>query len=75
MREKIENFIALIGSIVVGVPLGIVVGLICWFKFPFQIYHQALANLDLQRAERAKEKADIWGKHAQRMEERKNYDN
>ena len=82
MTEKIQNFILLIASIIIGIPLGVVVGLICWFKFPFQIYWQARANLDLQRVERVKEKIklyeeeDVWERHQQRMEEKNNnYDN
>jgi hypothetical protein len=81
MREKFENLLIIIGSIVVGIPLGVVVGLICWFKFPFQIYWAARANLALQRVEREKvkikqyETGDIWEKHIQKMEEKKSYDN
>jgi len=81
MKEKIQNFILIIASILIGIPLGIVVGLICWFKFPFQIYWQARANLAENRIRKAKEqlkeygKEDIWEKHLQRMEEKNNYDN
>ena len=82
MREKFENCLIIIGSIVVGIPLGVVVGLICWFKFPFQIYWQARANLAKNRIMAAQEqlreyeKEDIWEKHLQRMEEKNNnYDN
>ena len=81
MREKFENCLIIIGSIVVVISLGVVVGLICWFKFPFQIYWSARANLALQRVERAKvkikeyETGDIWEKHIQKMEEKKSYDN
>jgi len=81
MREKFENCLIIIGSIVVGVPLGVVVGLICWFKFPFQIYWAARANLALQRIDRAKtqikeyQNEDIWENHIKKMEEKKSYDN
>lgn len=81
MREKFENCLIIIGSIVVGVPLGVVVGLICWFKFPFQIYWSARANLALQRIDRAKtqikeyQNEDIWENHIKKMEEKKSYDN
>jgi len=81
MKEKFENFFVLIGAIIVGIPLGLFVGIVCWFKFPFQVYVQARANLALQRIQRAKEKLkeyediDIWERHAQRMEEKKSYDN
>jgi len=81
MREKFENCLIIIGSIVIGIPLGIIVGLVCWFKFPFQIYWAARANLSLQRIERAKEgikkheTVDIWENHMKKMEEKKSYDN
>jgi hypothetical protein len=81
MKEKIQNFILFICSILIGIPLGIVVGLICWLKFPFQIYWQARANLAKNRIMAAQEqlreyeKEDIWEKHLQRMEEKNNYDN
>lgn len=81
MKEKFENFFVLIAAIIVGIPLGLFVGIVCWFKFPFQVYVQARANLALQRIQRAKEKLkeyediDIWERHAQRMEEKKSYDN
>jgi len=81
MREKFENFLIITASIVIGIPLGIIVGLVCWFKFPFQIYSGARANLALQRVERAKveikkhETVDIWENHIKKMEEKKSYDN
>jgi len=81
MKEKLANIFIIVGSIFIGIPLGLIVGLVCWFKFPFQIYYQARANLALQRINKAKEKLkeyediDIWERHAQRMEEKKSYDN
>jgi len=81
MKEKIQNFILVIASILIGIPLGIVVGLICWLKFPFQIYWQARANLAKNRVQAAQEQLkeydieDIWEKHIQKMEEKKSYDN
>jgi hypothetical protein len=81
MKEKIQNFILFTASILIGIPLGIVVGLICWFRFPFQIYWQARANLAKNRLQAAQEqlkeygKEDIWEKHIQKMEEKKSYDN
>ena len=80
MKEKFQNFILIIASILIGIPLGIVVGLICWLKFPFQIYWQARANLARNRIRQAEEQLreygeeDIWEKHIQRME-KKSYDN
>ena len=73
MKEKIQNFILVIASILIGIPLGIVVGLICWLKFPFQIYWQARANLAKNRVQAAQEQLkeydieDIWEKHIQKM--------
>jgi hypothetical protein len=81
MTHKFQNFMILIGSILIGIPLGIVVGLICWFKFPFQIYWQARANLAKNRIQAAEEQlreyetGDIWEKHIERMQEKKSYDN
>lgn len=81
MREKFENFFVIIGSIVLGIPLGIVVGLVCWFKFPFQIYGAARANLAKNRVQAAQEQlreyktGDIWENHIKKMEEKKSYDN
>lgn len=81
MIHKFQNFIVLIASILIGIPLGIVVGLICWFKFPFQIYWQARANLAKNRVRAAQEQlreyetGDIWEKHIERMQEKKSYDN
>ena len=83
MRENFENFFAAIASILIGLPLGIFVGIICWIKFPFQIYYQARATLALQRIHRAQqqikqlqdEEKDIWERHIDRMEEKKSYDN
>jgi len=81
IKNKFESFFVLTGAILVGIPIGLFVGIVCWFKFPFQVYVQARANLALQRINKAKEKLkeyediDIWERHAQRMEEKKSYDN
>jgi len=83
MREHFENFFVAIGSILIGIPIGFFVGIVCWFKFPFQIYYQARANLAIQRIHRAEqqikqlqeEDQDIWERHINRMEEKKSYDN
>jgi len=81
IKNKFESFFVLTGVILVGIPIGLFVGIVCWFKFPFQVYVQARANLALQRINKAKEKLkeyediDIWERHAQRMEEKKSYDN
>ena len=44
MMYKIQELIILLGAIVIGVPLGLIVGLVCWFKFPFQVYAAARIN-------------------------------
>ena len=81
MKEKFENIFIIVGSIFIGIPLGLIVGLVCWLKFPFQIYYQARVNLSLKRINRAKQEAerynseDIWEKHIKRIEEKKSYDN
>lgn len=81
MKTFFEEFFILIASIVVGIPLGFFVGIICWFKFPLQIYQEARANLAIKRIKKAKESLgqlqveDIWEKHIRRIEEKKNYEN
>tara|TARA_B100000497_G_C7554189_1_gene334718 strand:- start:261 stop:521 length:261 start_codon:yes stop_codon:yes gene_type:complete len=86
MKEKIQNFILIIASILIGIPLGIVVGLICWFKFPFQIYWQARANLARNRIRQAEEMIQkyenenssdaMWDRHIERIKSQENnYDN
>tara|TARA_B100001093_G_scaffold429642_1_gene424990 strand:+ start:4217 stop:4456 length:240 start_codon:yes stop_codon:yes gene_type:complete len=77
MRQAFQNLVLIISSIIIGATLGVVVGLICWLRFPFQIYTQAKINLAENRIRKAREqlkeygKEDIWEKHLQRMEEKK----
>lgn len=85
MIYKIQNLIVFLGSIFIGIPLGLLVGLICWFKFPFQVYVEARSKLAIRRIQRAEEfieqhKKDnsnegMWERHIQRMQEKKSYDN
>jgi len=83
MIEKAEEFFIFIGAILIGVPLGLFIGIICWFKFPLQVYVQARTQLALKRIEKAKaaikemeeQDQDIWEKHINRMQEKKSYDN
>ena len=81
MRQAFQNLILIISSILIGIPLGVVVGLICWLRFPFQIYHQSKINLAMHKIRKAREQLkeygeeDIWEKHIQRMQEKNNYDN
>lgn len=85
MKRKIEELIILLGSIVIGIPLGLIVGLICWFKFPFQVYWEARSKLAQSRIEKAErlikqyEKDNssegMWDRHIERIKSKQNYDN
>lgn len=81
IKDFFEEIFALVGSIIVGIPVGLIVGIICWFKFPFQVYREARSNLAIKRIQEAKESLielkpkDIWEKHIKRMEEKQPYDN
>ena len=86
MRNTIENTFTIIGSILIGIPVGFFVGIFCWLKFPFVVYAEARKNLAIQRIARYKAKieemksqngqGDIWQRHIERMEAKKNnYDN
>jgi len=86
MKHKIEELIILLGSIVIGVPLGLIVGLICWFKFPFQIYWEARSKLAQSRIEKAEQliaqyekdnsNEGMWERHIERIKlKENNYDN
>lgn len=85
MKRIFENTFIVVGSILVGIPLGLVVGLVCWFKFPYQVYIEARRKLALRRIAEAEEflrnygkedvVEDIWEKHINRMQEKKSYDN
>ena len=86
MKRVFENFTILIGSIIIGIPLGLVVGLICWFRFPYQVYLEARVKLANRRIEEAAEFIEqhkkensiegMWERHIERMESKqKKYDN
>lgn len=86
MRYKIQNFIVLLGSFVVGVPLGFVVGIVCWFKFPIQVYTEAKIKLTAKRIQEAEEFIEkhkkensvegMWERHIERIEsQEKNHEN
>ncbi len=85
MKGFFEELFIFVGSIVIGIPLGLIVGLICWFKFPYQVYAEARSKLAIRRIQRAEEfiekyKKDnstegMWERHIKRMEEKKSYDN
>lgn len=85
MKKLFEDLSIIVGSILIGVPIGLIVGLICWFKFPYQVYFEARKKLALRRIDEAEQYLrqhgkedvveDIWEKHIQRMEQKKSYDN
>ena len=85
MKGIFENFTILIGSIIIGIPLGFIVGLVCWFRLPFQVYVEARSKLAIKRIQRAEEfieqyKKDnsnegMWERHIQRIKEKESYDN
>lgn len=86
MKNFLEEFNLIIGSIVIGVPLGLITGLICWIKFPFVLYTNARAKLAMRRIQEARsfldkhgqgqKSEDIWEEHIERMKAKKNnYDN
>ena len=86
MKHKIQELIIFLSSIIIGIPLGLIVGLVCWFKFPFQVYAAARINLAEKRIKRAEELIKqyenenspdgMWDRHIERMKsQEKNYDN
>ena len=85
MIYKIQELIIFLSSIVIGIPLGLIVGLICWFKFPFQIYWEARSKLAESRIEKAKQLIEqyekdnsnegMWDRHIERIKSKENYDN
>jgi len=85
MKILFENIFIIVGSILVGIPMGLIVGLVCWIKFPYQVYIEARRKVALRRIEEAEEYLrqhgredvveDIWEKHIHRMEQKNSYDN
>jgi hypothetical protein len=85
MKTLFEETFIVVGSILIGIPLGFFVGLYCWLRFPLSIYREARVNLAIKRIQEAKDfleehgqgkkSQDIWEKHIKRMEEKKSYDN
>lgn len=86
MRKLFEETFLVVGSILIGIPLGLFVGLYCWAKFPLSVYREARINLAVKRIKEAKafleehgqgkKSQDIWERHIERMEAKKNnYDN
>ena len=85
MIHKIQELIIFLSAIAIGIPLGLIVGLICWFKFPFQIYWEARSKLAESRIEKAKQLIEqyekdnspegMWDRHIERIKSKQNYDN
>ena len=79
MKNALEEVQIILGSIIVGIPVGVFVAIYWFYKFPFLVYSQAKVGLINRRVLEAKRvlkanKEDIWEKHIKRMEEKK-YDN
>ena len=86
MIHKIQNCIVFLSAIIIGIPLGLIVGLVCWFKFPFQVYAAARINLAEKRIKKAEELIEqyekenssegMWDRHIERIKlKENNYDN
>jgi hypothetical protein len=86
MKHKIQELIILLGSILIGIPMGLIVGLVCWFKFPFEIYATARIDLAKRRVREAEELIEqyekenssegMWDRHIERIKSQENnYDN
>jgi hypothetical protein len=67
------RFIILIASILVGIPLGIVIGLIYFLRISLT-YPITMYNLAVDKWEHKVriQQADIWARHLERMERNKN---
>ena len=90
VQNKIKNILEesfiILGSILIGLPLGLLAGIVCWIKFPFAVYYDARAKLAMKRIREAEDflerhgqeskSQDILEMHIERMEAKKNnYDN
>tara|TARA_A200000159_G_scaffold59346_1_gene54920 strand:- start:2554 stop:2790 length:237 start_codon:yes stop_codon:yes gene_type:complete len=66
------RFIILIASILIGIPLGIVIGLIYFLRTSLT-YPVSMYNLAIDKWERRIqiEQADMWTRHIAKMEENK----
>ena len=66
--------ILLIGAIVIGVPMGILAGLICFFRvaltYPFSMYRMAY-NQWIEKEEL--KQGNMWERHIRRMEEKEKF--
>ena len=74
LQYFIGKSILIISSIVIGVPMGILAGLVYFFRvaltYPFSMYSIATRRW-LQKVELKQE--DIWEKHIRKMEEEKKF--
>jgi len=86
MIHKIQNCIVFLSAVIIGIPLGLIVGLVCWFKFPFQVYAAARIDLAGRRIKKAEElikeykkensSEGMWDRHIERIKSQENnYDN
>jgi len=68
----VGRFIILIASILIGIPLGIVIGLIYFLRTSLT-YPVSMYNLAIDKWERRIqiEQADMWTRHIAKMEENK----
>ena len=79
--DPIKHLGIIIGCILLGIPFGILVGVMSAFKFPFAVYKTCIQKDRQARLDQAQQFLDensnsnIWDKHIQRMEEKKSYDN
>jgi len=74
LQYFVGKSILIVGCILIGVPAGILAGLIYFFRvaltYPFQMYRIA-NNQWLKKVELKQE--DMWERHIQRMEEEEKY--
>ena len=65
--------ILIFGSIVIGIPLGILIGLLYFFRvalsYPFSMYQMSTTQWLKQKEQKEAEKEDIWTRHIRKMEE------
>jgi len=85
MKNFFEELTLALGAAFLGIVVGFFVGIVCWVKFPFVIYRTARVKMALKRIQEAEEylerngqgarSKDIWARHIERIEQKKNYDN
>ena len=74
LQYFVGKSVLLIGAIVIGVPLGILAGLVYFFRvalaYPFSMYRIA-NNQWLKKIELKQE--DMWARHIRRMKEKEKF--